>query len=445
MNTFKLKLILVLIILINTKFSFSQVTIATETTPTIQEAVVKPPIYDSLENWKQFERLADYKQYIGQQIYLPPFKNSFGRDMVHPFIFTLVPKMVVLKDSSYLYSSAYKPKFLYGSSYYYAQGSDEVQNDEDVSNNYFTIIDVIYGDKLKILFDKVKKVEDSIESFFLHYNCKAIFVGDQRMSSEYLYLIKNNKTDELLYCNNKYELEISGANETNFILVPYFVKQKQLYQNKYLIYDEHAGYVNELPDLKSKIITENNEGKKDTIAKNVKVLRGSKWICTDVSLMNKENGQPNLNGSFSGYYYSVYYIAYTLKNEKGETIALDKSFNSSFILEKDYITREANKKIQSQQLLAKQKQEELVRIQNEKNEIAKRKTECINKFGNENGTLIADGKVAIGMTKEMCKYSWGTPSWTDKTITEQTVYEKWHYGYGYILNFIDDKLTVIKE
>jgi hypothetical protein len=252
-----------------------------------------------------------------------------------------------------------------------------------------------------------------------------------------------------------------------FILVPYFVKMKQLYQNKYLIftckYKYGCGAL--LSDFKIIVKTEDNEGNKISIPKEVNLTQYSKWLCSDVTLLKRNQVYTAQYIKEHAWekgveYFNSYDIFYILKNDMGETIALNninnllqedllnedyRDHDGCFILEKDYITRQANKKLQAQQLDAKQKQEELLQKQNEESEIAKRKTECINKFGNENGTLIADGKVAIGMNKEMCKYSWGDPLWTDKTITEQTVYEKWHYGYGYILNFIDDKLTVIKE
>jgi len=64
------------------------------------------------------------------------------------------------------------------------------------------------------------------------------------------------------------------------------------------------------------------------------------------------------------------------------------------------------------------------------------------KFGNDNWNTILQGKVIIGMTKEMCKLSWGEPKDINETITSGRKSEQWVYSDNY-LYFENGKLTAI--
>lgn len=54
------------------------------------------------------------------------------------------------------------------------------------------------------------------------------------------------------------------------------------------------------------------------------------------------------------------------------------------------------------------------------------------KFGEENWALILNGKVKVGMTKEMCELSWGKPKDINQTITEGKNSEQWVYSEHYL-------------
>jgi hypothetical protein len=66
-----------------------------------------------------------------------------------------------------------------------------------------------------------------------------------------------------------------------------------------------------------------------------------------------------------------------------------------------------------------------------------------NKFGLENFISILQGKIRIGMTKEMCKLSWGTPQKINNTITSGKNSEQWVYDSNY-LYFENGKLIAIQ-
>ena len=75
---------------------------------------------------------------------------------------------------------------------------------------------------------------------------------------------------------------------------------------------------------------------------------------------------------------------------------------------------------------------------------ANRKMSLTKKFGASNANLILKGIVRIGMTKAMCRESWGEPDNINKTIGSWGTHEQWVYGNSY-LYFEGNKLTSIQN
>lgn len=73
-----------------------------------------------------------------------------------------------------------------------------------------------------------------------------------------------------------------------------------------------------------------------------------------------------------------------------------------------------------------------------------RESAMIRKYGKYNGRLIAQGKVAIGFTKQMCREAWGEPKTIHTTTTRYGVNEQWVYPGGY-LYFENGKLRTIQN
>lgn len=75
--------------------------------------------------------------------------------------------------------------------------------------------------------------------------------------------------------------------------------------------------------------------------------------------------------------------------------------------------------------------------------------ECIKLFGKAKGTLIAQGKVQIGMTVKMCEYAWGEPDDITRAETQFNKVEQWFYNssphWGKSLCFTNGILTAIQE
>ena len=61
------------------------------------------------------------------------------------------------------------------------------------------------------------------------------------------------------------------------------------------------------------------------------------------------------------------------------------------------------------------------------------------------GGYIADGKVLLGMNKEMCIAAWGNPIDINRTILSRLTSEQWVYGWGTYLYFDNGVLSAIQD
>jgi hypothetical protein len=183
-----------------------------------------------------------------------------------------------------------------------------------------------------------------------------------------------------------------SSNFNAFVAVPYLVKQKQLYQNQEVI------------DLGDKRI----------------------WLCTDVRLLKeKESGAED----------SIFEVFYLFSNEKGEHMRRRPSSDKAgrtFITEKEYNRLDNANRNQK---------EELLKAETDKKE--KYKSECVSRFGQDKGELIAQAKIEIGMTAEMCTAAWGSPWNKSGSPLSTEVGEIWFYNWNYQLHFENGNLVKI--
>lgn len=425
--------------------------------------------YDSISNWTSLEKLSDYKKFIGQKVYLPIQKNkykypskSFGLDGADrktdnfiPFLFKRNRETIYLDStntrtglttkfqfrpqniSQEYYSTLtidsistniYNPYFYYGFYDNYYRVSDFKFSNNIIANKYYIITDVIYGNRLK-------DINFSTEYYYS-------FENNQKQSKK---KTKENqqlsKKIEVIYSELAFELrdEISGEiiyymEEGNkywknrLILTSYFVTQK----NKYLGENLYPNGFTETYDLIKIETVEDEEGNLRKQRKRVRIGNENMsetetvWKCIDVTVLENTSQ-----------------ISFILQNKKGETVAVEDL--KYWKMEKDIIESEKQLKISKQNLILIAQKEENERILKSKIAFAKRKIDCEKKFGIENGEIIANNKVKIGMTKEMCRISWGIPIWSNKTTISEGTSEKWYYGLEYSLYFVNDKLMKIEE
>lgn len=166
-----------------------------------------------------------------------------------------------------------------------------------------------------------------------------------------------------------YEYDSQFEHSFPFIVVGYFTKLKQSEVGKeYIVRGKNWLSSGPMTDMKTGNPVSNFEA-------------GGKWKCVDVTIEEK--------------YYS---LSLVLENEKGEQIPLsiDNSKRTNWVFE--FGQAELYKK----------------------------------KFGNDDWQRILDGKVKIGMTKEMCELSWGKPKSINETITSGKKSEQWVYSDNYL-------------
>ena len=102
-------------------------------------------------------------------------------------------------------------------------------------------------------------------------------------------------------------------------------------------------------------------------------------------------------------------------------------------------------------LLNKWHQEEQIKEAQARAEKAKQKAEYIKKYGTKYAQYIIDGKVCIGMTKEMCQEAKGRPNNTTRNSTSLGKVDVWTYSAWYplvpitVVTFLDNKVTSVDE
>ena len=75
---------------------------------------------------------------------------------------------------------------------------------------------------------------------------------------------------------------------------------------------------------------------------------------------------------------------------------------------------------------------------------ANQKKRMIAKYGKYWGKLVADGQLEIGMTKQMCRDSWGEPENINRTSTRYGNHEQWVYSTIYVY-FDNGKISAIQD
>lgn len=112
-----------------------------------------------------------------------------------------------------------------------------------------------------------------------------------------------------------------------------------------------------------------------------------------------------------------------------------------------YLTSTGNKEKPVFGYLMTDKQEHEAKIKAEQKAKQERINKLSAKYGKYYAKLIAEGKVVRGMTKEMCKESWGEPDDINVSIGSWGRHEQWVYGeiYSSYLYFENGKLTTIQN
>lgn len=223
--------------------------------------------------------------------------------------------------------------------------------------------------------------------------------------------------------NSKYE-EIAGkyfkvldvldhpkASEGYVYAYHFYLKLQEKESNDILYYEYNAKFEHSFPFISIKFFEKLKEKYKNQVfvfqdyyledskdietGENITIKTGQKWKITDLTIDEK--------------YYS---LAFVIENELKE-----KTFVNYETITNGYSFVYKNSDVQK----------------------------YIQKFGQENFTTILKKKVKIGMTKEMCKLSWGEPENVNKTTIQGKQTEQWVYGNGNYLYFDGNVLKTIQN
>lgn len=418
--------------------------------------VQKPLTYDSLMDYTYSNDILHNYQYIGLKVFLPrcmkvqepsKHKQQANTGGFYKGFYSLRPSFLKLDKPVNYYGRIcdsvitfqYNPTFYEnGSGFastkeYDASRVDFHTDCNSLGGKYFTVIDALNRDSLIEIKNRMnsplsnEKLKE--RNIYCHY------IREFTQSHDLGFVLKNDATGDTLY--------YMGA-LYDFVFVPFFVKQKEMFESKTFIASLLRSPRNEYPPFKD-IITD----------KEVKIEQGSKWKC-EVALLENSKVHNNFTGPRD---WSIYYV---LKNGN-QTIAIGRSsfdyytktnpdtgFAStynycSFIIDDVFFKMEREKELKQAELIANRKRSEQLKIENEKSKKEAHRQYCINTFGLLNGGLIAQGKIKIGMTTKMCVVAWGTPFDKFKTTTASRTTESWYYGWKRSLHFVDGTLVRIDE
>lgn len=423
--------------------TFSQISIREEAV--VEKAFVKPQLFDSLTNFSVQDRPIDYKKFIGYQLYFLPQSRKFiipehdkntqleyqryvlnlfvksGETLLlkekMPFEQTAMgqvigdpnklkglqkAKYIQLKKEyenqvEYIKTNIYKAQcYPSASSVTGSRDAFAATPKDSIEGKYFTIIDV-EGMYLPYDFEKLDDITDNAELSQLR-----VYLKDE-----------NNDT---LYWQVPIRSLYYG---TEFFLVPFFEKQRKMYLNQNLMLKREP-----YGDSPFKRLVDVNTGEL------IDMKFGEVWTCTDVSFL-----ETNTNHLLTCYYF-------LRNNEREVKIELrerEDLIKKNFMFESDYLEKERLKQLHEEERI----REEQAYIQQKAQEREQYRQNCINKWGAKMGTYIFEGKVSIGMTKEMCEAAWGLPNEINITQTMELIHEQWVYGYRY-LYFDNGILTAIQ-
>ncbi len=117
------------------------------------------------------------------------------------------------------------------------------------------------------------------------------------------------------------------------------------------------------------------------------------------------------------------------------------TFGNAFILRSEYDFKKQLEKNKDKTIAERIQKFKMEQTQKRQQHLAR----CISKYGEERGTLIANGNVAIGMDKEMCREAWGKPLYEYRDQSVEHTLEIWNYGSDklYFENDVLKRITQI--
>lgn len=439
--------IIFLALTISTCFTALYAQISIRENDVVERPVFKPKEFDSLTNIALQKHPTDYKKFIGYKLYYLPksknFKSKYPSDNEERIINFLFSKdsVQITKSGKIPFEQTNRAK-IFGSpsnlsgaalNQYNEKKSNYENIDKEKTNIYLPLF---YHEKTDIFDGKIiGKIGTNPDSIYGKYFTILNIEGKEPYGSKDFKKLEDVEIEESR--NWQLALRITLRNEHNkdtiywiidqarfldsspFFLVPYFEKQRNFYLDQNIVLKSSDRTNTNLQNL-----VDVNTGEM------VNIKYGEVWKCSDVSFIDSKDA----------YYLKCFFF---LKNgDKEIKISLESGLlRSYFILESEFIQIENEKKKKEEE--RQREQEE--RKKQEQIDKAKYKSDCIAKWGAKTGGYIADGKVVLGMNKEMCLASWGNPININRTVIRGLTSEQWVFGWGTYLYFENGVLTAIQN
>lgn len=216
-----------------------------------------------------------------------------------------------------------------------------------------------------------------------------------------------------------------------WVVLGYYEKMKKIYVGKSLVFRDFAGYRGY--SKHDGIILMSNDSA-------IQVKNGTVWKCTDVSVRPRtaKEWKYELNDNRSPVVLVIENPTYGkcycyLEDKFGGNFDITNSVYKDSNYDLPLICGKFTDKTLYDKAIALNKQQR-----------AKRLAVLTQKYGKANANLIIKGSIKIGMTKQMCRESWGTPDDINRTILEGSTYEQWVYGSSYVY-FTGNRITAIQN
>lgn len=349
------------------------------------DPIHKPAPYDSLQPRMLDYDLKDsynYLRYLGQKLVFLPMSDKKREEFVTSEFIT--EKYQRIKSVGQKVN-IYKPIAL--------KSGHITTNPAALENKSFLIVNVWSENKTSVTSGT--QILDTISVYKVPGTSQLVFQ------------LLDEDNNALYWCIRR-----SYLNTSNYIIQGYYDKQLQQFKNHEMVYmgDESKEFV----DI--------------TTGESVKIEKKSPWICKDITLTE---GDP------------WYKLCYVFSSNAGKTVSVNDG-RGAF-----WSTEEYEKHVEEERLLREKeeikRQEEEIKREKEEQRLKKMNQEfaeaMVSRFGKKNAELILQKKVALGMTKEMCKIAWGTP----QNIVQNANIESWIYSYSTFLYFSGDKLIQIVQ
>lgn len=248
--------------------------------------------------------------------------------------------------------------------------------------------------------------------------------------------LQDTATGRSIYC------ETNGLNR-DFVVLGYYEKLKKTYIGKSFVLKKRFSYG--IADSYDGYRKFGNLINYDTNEIGDSIPYNSIWKCVDIAVSNVtsqirggkgDNRCPVIlifeNDKFGKYYsYTQNHLGKPFNETEGYFYG-GGSNDLNFVLH-------LGKFLDEEQVALKEQKDKEYKIH-----LQRQRKKMIAKYGKYWGELVAEMKLEIGMTKQMCRDSWGEPQEINRTTTQYGSHEQWVYYTTYIY-FDNGKITAIQD